>query len=136
MDRILVAGSEELEAVDEIGPKTAAAIRRFAEQPSNVELVGRLRAVGLSLEAAAVAAPAAVSPFAGKTIVLTGTFPHRSRTEAKTLLESLGARIAASVSSKTDLVVAGASAGSKLSRARELGIEVIDPEELERLLAG
>jgi DNA ligase (NAD+) len=136
VDRLVAASAEELEAVEEIGPKTAGAVRHFAEQPANLELLERLRAAGVCLEAAAPAPRAAGgSPFRGKTIVLTGTLPGRTRAEAKALVESLGGRVAASVSRKTDLVVAGEAAGSKLAQARELDIEVVDPEEFERRLA-
>lgn len=136
MDRVLAASVEELEAVDEIGPKTAGAIRHFAEQKANLELLERLRAAGVAMEAEApLSRTVATSPFSGKTVVITGTLPGRSRDEAKALVESLGARVASSVSRKTDLVVAGEAAGSKLARARELGIEVIEPDEFERLVA-
>ena len=136
MDRLLQADAEELEAVEEIGPATAAAIRGFAEQPANLELLERLQDAGVTMQAAA-AAPRAEgsSPFHGLTIVLTGALPGRSRGEAKAQLEALGARVAGSISRKTDLVVAGAAAGSKLARARELGVEIIDPDEFERRLA-
>jgi DNA ligase (NAD+) len=135
-ERIVAASAEELEAVDEIGPKTAAAVRHFAEQPANLELLERLRAAGVSMRAAAPARPAAAaSPFEGKTVVITGTLPGRTRDEAKAAIEALGARVAASVSGKTDLLVAGESGGTKLAKARELGVEVIDAEEFERRLA-
>ena len=82
-----------------------------------------------------LAASPAASPFAGKTVVLTGTLPARSRGEAKEAIERLGGRVAAGVSGKTDLVVAGDGAGSKLDRARLLGIRVMGPEEFEEALA-
>lgn len=136
MDRLLEAGVEELEAVEDIGPATAAAIRRFAEQPANLELLQRLRRAGLSMQAASPPPRAdASSPFHGLTVVLTGTLPTLTRQEAREHLESVGARVSGSVSRKTDLVVAGSSAGSKLTQARELGIDVIDPAEFERRLA-
>jgi DNA ligase (NAD+) len=135
MEALLGATPEELEAVDEIGPKTAAAVRAFAEQPSNLALIRRLLAAGVGLEPGedAAAAPAA-SPLRDKTVVFTGALPGRSRDEAKVLVESLGGRVAGSVSSKTDLVVAGETSGSKLDQARELGIRILTPEEFERLL--
>jgi DNA ligase (NAD+) len=77
---------------------------------------------------------AAGSPFRGKTVVITGTLPGRSREEAATLIEAGGGRVTSSVRKKTDIVIAGDAAGSKLSRAEELGIRVVDPEEFERLL--
>lgn len=138
LERLLEADAERIEAVAEIGPKTAEALRRFAEQPANRELIERLRRAGVSTEASPeerAAAPAADSPLAGKTVVLTGTLPGRTRDEAKSLIESLGGRVASSVSRKTDLVVAGQAAGSKLERARELGLMVLDAEGFERLVA-
>jgi DNA ligase (NAD+) len=136
MEGLLAASAEELEAVDGIGPKTAAAVRHFAEQQTNLDLLERLRAIGLDPRALRPAAPAvADSPFRGKTVVLTGALPGRTRQEAKALVEALGGRVASSVSRKTHLVVAGDAAGSKLDRARELGVEVIDAEEFERRAA-
>jgi DNA ligase (NAD+) len=136
MERLSAATAEELEAVEEIGPKIAAAVRHFAEQPGNVELIRRLRDAGVEMRSAvpAPARRAVPSSFAGKTVVLTGTLPHRSRAEAAALIESAGARVATSVSRSTDLVVAGRDAGAKLAQARALGIEVIDAEEFERRL--
>jgi len=136
MERLLEATAEELEEVDEIGPKTAGAVRLFAEQPANRELIRRLAEAGVDPqeEAPPLSLSATPSPFHDKAVVLTGALPDRSRQEAKKLIESLGGRVVTSVSRKTDLVVAGDAAGSKLTRARELGVEVIDPAEFERLL--
>ena len=133
-DAIVAATEEELEAVDEIGPKTAAAVLHFAGQSRNLDLLQRLSAAGVSMQAEAPSTPAATSPFRGKTVVITGTLPERTRDETRKLIESLGARVASSVSSKTDLVIAGDTAGSKLTKARQLGIRIIAPPELERLL--
>jgi DNA ligase (NAD+) len=130
---LFAADADTLEAIDEIGPKTAAALRRFADQAANRELIERLKAAGLSMQGEKPEA-GGEAPLAGKTIVLTGTLAGRSRGEVKKRLESLGARVASSVSRKTDLVVAGEAAGSKLAKARELGIEVIGDEGLDRLL--
>jgi DNA ligase (NAD+) len=136
IERVLTAGEEELEAVEDIGPKTATAVRHFADQPANLELIDRLRSAGVKMLAEPRAAAADVSsPFAGKTVVLTGTLPNRTRGEAKRLIEALGARVASSVGGKTDLVVAGESAGSKLAKARKLGVEIIGPDEFERLVS-
>jgi len=133
------ASVEELLGFDEIGPKTAASIRLFFNQTANRELIGRLAGAGVSMDAtpeereAAARAPA--TSVAGRTVVLTGSLPGRSREEVKALLESLGARVSGSVSRETDLVVAGDSPGSKLEKARSLGVTVIGPEEFERMLA-
>ncbi len=134
--RLMRAGVEELEAVEDIGPATAAAIRRFAEQPANLELLGRLRKAGVSMQAVTpVPQAGASSLFLGLTVVLTGTLPGLTRDEAKARVEALGARVSGSISRKTDLVIAGTAAGSKLAHARELGVEIIDPAEFERRLA-
>jgi DNA ligase (NAD+) len=134
---LVAAPAEALEALEEIGPKTASAVRHFFDQDANRELISRLDAAGVSTRAAPEElkpATAESSPFAGKTVVLTGSLPGRTRSESKALIESLGGRVAGSVSKKTDLVVAGEDAGSKLAKARDLGIRVIDPDEFESLL--
>jgi DNA ligase (NAD+) len=132
------AEPEALEALDEIGPKTAAAVRHFFEQQDNRDLIVRLERAGVLTSTPGWegrASAAATSPFAGKTVVLTGALPGRSRSEAKALIESLDGRVAGSVSRKTDLVVAGAEAGSKLDKARKLGVSIVGPEEFEAMLA-
>lgn len=137
MEALTSASEERLLRVPDIGPKTARAVRVFFEQAANRDLVGRLAAAGVNLVATSderAAEPPVSSPFAGKTVVLTGTLPGRSRAEATDLVIRLGGRVATSVSRKTDWVVAGEDAGSKLDRARALGIPVLGPEEFERLL--
>jgi DNA ligase (NAD+) len=145
-DRLEAATEEELQAIDEIGPKTARSIRTFLDQPANRELLRRLREAGVKLEALPEErAPARTedarddgstgSPFHRKTVVLTGALPGRSREEAKALIEAAGGRVSSSVSPRTDMVVAGEKAGSKLEKAVRLGIKVVDADELERLLA-
>jgi DNA ligase (NAD+) len=138
MQALAEASEERLQAVEEIGPKTAASLRLFFEQPRNRELVRRLAGAGVTMSATREerAGPGAASPFAGKTVVLTGTLPGRTRDEAKEIVERLGGKVAGSVSRKTDLVVSGDEAGTKLDRARELGIAVIGPDEFERMIAG
>jgi DNA ligase (NAD+) len=127
--------AEELEALDEIGPKTAETVNLFFEQPANRELIERLERAGLTTEGEIRETAPADSPFSGKTVVLTGTFPTLSRSDAKARIEALGGRVAGSVSKKTDLLVAGEAAGSKLVKARDLGVEVMDAVDLEALLA-
>lgn len=138
LSAILDAEQDALEAVDEIGPKTAAAVHDFAAQGANRELVERLAAAGVSMVARPEELPRQAdpsSPFAGKTVVLTGKLPGRSRTEAKRFIEARGGRVSSSVSRATDLVLAGEAAGSKLDRARELGIPLMSPEDFESLIA-
>lgn len=136
IDKLTAATTEELEAVEEIGPKTASAVHLFAAQQANRDLLSRLRRAGVRMEVDPEERPAASadSPFHGKTVVLTGALPEISRDEARSSIEAAGGRVASSVSRKTDLVVAGSAAGSKLDRARELGIRIIGPEEFRRLL--
>ena len=122
-----------------LGEQTAPAVHAYFQSPQARKTFGDLRALGVSLDSLDYRDPAEQpakidSPFAGKTIVLTGTLERYERGELKAILENLGARVSGSVSSKTDLVIAGESAGSKLDKARELGVEVWDEETLIRNL--
>jgi len=134
---IAEAPLEALETLEDVGPKTATNVREFFEQPLNLDLVRRLEAAGVNTIALAEERrmqPEGSVPLRGKTFVLTGTLPQRTREEARSAIEDLGGRVVQSVSRKTDFVVAGADAGSKLARARELGIAILDPDEFDRLL--
>jgi DNA ligase (NAD+) len=124
---------EAMNAVPGVGPIIAEAVHRFFRTPRNRHLVERLEALGLGM----TEPDAAVSdgPFQGMTIVLTGTLPTLSRSEATALVERAGGHVSGSVSKKTSLVVAGAEAGSKLEKANSLGIPVIDEDELLRRVA-
>ena len=140
LDAIMDATPEQLLEVADVGPIVAQSVRTFFDQPHNREVVEQLRkpepdGCGLIW---AEGEPAAVAPkpLAGKTFVITGTLPTLSRDEAKDLLEAAGAKVAGSVSKKTSYLVAGAEAGSKLDKARELGIEILDETGLMALLAG
>ncbi len=135
MDAIMDATVEQLEAVPDVGPVVARSIRTFFDQPHNREVVEQLRACGIHWPEGEPAAQA-VHALTGKTVVLTGTLPNLSRDEAKDRLEAVGAKVAGSVSKKTHYVVAGAEAGSKLDKARELGIPVLDEAGLLQLLDG
>jgi DNA ligase (NAD+) len=134
LDAIMAASEEDLLQVADVGPIVAQSIRTFFEQAHNREVVEQLRACGVRWEEGE---PAARAPqvLAGKTLVLTGTFPTLKRDEAKDLLEAAGAKVAGSVSKKTDYVVAGEDAGSKLEKARELGVAVIDEAGMLALLS-
>ncbi|HEU4699697.1 MAG TPA: NAD-dependent DNA ligase LigA, partial [Gemmatimonadales bacterium] len=130
MDALMNASSEALHDVPGVGPTIADAVEAFFREPRNRELVARLQQAGLNLiEPHAAATGGALT---GKTYVLTGTLPTLSRTQATELIERAGGRVAGSVSKKTDAVVAGADAGSKLEKAQTLGVEVIDEAELLR----
>jgi DNA ligase (NAD+) len=135
LDAVMDASEDQLLEVADVGPIVAQSIRTFFDQAHNREVVEQLRACGLTWEEGepAVLAP---KPLAGKTFVLTGTFPTLSRDQAKDLLEAAGAKVAGSVSKKTDYVVAGAEAGSKLDKAQALGVVVIDEAAMNALLQG
>ena len=134
MDAIMDATLDQLLQVADVGPIVAQSVRTFFDQPHNREVVEQLRACGVTwLEGEPVAG--ASLPLAGQTFVLTGTLPTLSRDQAKDMLEALGAKVAGSVSKKTHCVVAGAEAGSKLDKAQELGIQVLDEAGLLALVA-
>jgi len=135
LDAIMNASEEALLEVDDVGPVVAQSIRTFFDQAHNREVVEQLRACGVTWEEGAPA-ERAPQPLSGKTFVITGTLPTLGRDEAKDLLEAAGGKVAGSVSKKTDYVVAGAEAGSKLTKALELGVKVIDETELMELLNG
>ncbi len=133
LDAIMDAPLEQLLEVRDVGPTVAQSLRTFFDQPHNREVVEQLRACGVHWEEGAPA-ERATQPLAGKTFVLTGTFPTLKREQAKEMLEAAGAKVAGSVSKKTDYVVAGEEAGSKLDKARELGVAVIDEAAMTALL--
>ncbi len=135
LDALMDATVEQLLRVHDVGPVVAQSIHLFFAQAHNREVVQQLRAAGVHWSEGAPAADEAVLPLAGKTLVLTGTLPTLSRDEAKARIESRGGKVAGSVSRKTDYVVAGAEAGSKLDKARELGVVVLDEAGLFELLA-
>ena len=137
LDRLLDATPEQLLEVHDVGPIVAQSLRSFFDQPHNREVVAQLRAAGVAWEEGeGSAAASAPKPLAGKTFVLTGTLPTLSREQAKEMLEAAGAKVSGSVSKKTDWVVAGAEAGSKLDKAHELGVAVLGEAELLALLSG
>lgn len=129
MDAIMAATKEELAAVKYIGGTTAESLTTWFAQPANQGLIQSLKEAGLNMVQAPKEVPSVSSPFAGKTVVLTGTLSGMSRNEAKALLESLGASVAGSVSKKTDLVIYGVKAGSKLAKAQELGVVTMPEAE-------
>jgi DNA ligase (NAD+) len=133
MDKLMAASKEELIFINEIGEKMASSIVNFFEQEEAQDLIKELTDYGVNMEykgAKPVSTIDSDSVFAGKTVVLTGKLEQLSRTEAKEKIEALGGNVAGSVSKKTHLVIAGEDAGSKLTKAHELGIEVWDEEKL------
>ncbi len=135
MEALMRAPEGELEQVEEVGPRIAASIRIFFSEAANRDLVRRLRAAGLDPRQEP-RAPTTPQTLAGKKLVLTGTLPHFSREEMKARIEAAGGKVTGAVSAKTDYVVAGAEAGSKLEKARELGVAVLDEAGIEALLEG
>jgi DNA ligase (NAD+) len=133
LDKIAAASEETLQSVEDVGPKVAAGIRQFFEEDRNRELVERLREAGLMFNHQV--AKHNETPLTGLTFVLTGTLPNLTREEAKARIEAAGGRVASSVSRKTSFVVAGADAGSKLAKAEQLGIPVLDEDGLESRLS-
>ncbi|WIV99932.1 NAD-dependent DNA ligase LigA [Kinneretia aquatilis] len=135
IDALMDASVEQLLQVRDVGPIVAQSIHTFFAQPHNREVVEQLRAAGLSWdEGEGAAAQTGLQPLAGKTLVLTGTLPTLSRDAAKDLIEAAGGKVSGSVSKKTHYVVAGEEAGSKLDKARELGVTVLDEAGLQALL--
>ncbi|WP_454764088.1 NAD-dependent DNA ligase LigA [Cupriavidus campinensis] len=134
LDNLLAADEAALLEVNDVGPVVAQSIANFLGEPHNVEVIEQLRAAGVHWPESEPAARAPL-PLAGKTFVLTGTLPTLSREDAKERLEAAGAKVAGSVSKKTDYVVAGAEAGSKLEKAQTLGVAVIDEDGMLKLLA-
>jgi DNA ligase (NAD+) len=135
MAGILDASLEDLQTVPEIGPVVAASVRAFAEEPHNRALIDKLGAAGVNMisqqpEPSVVAA----GPLTGKTFVLTGTLPSMTRDEATAEIEGRGGKVSGSVSRKTSYVVAGEEAGSKLDKARTLGVPVLTEEEFKALI--
>lgn len=131
LDAIMSASLDELQQVTEVGPRVGDAIVEFFAEPRNRELVERLRSAGLRFTRVRKVRG---TKLAGKTFVLTGTLPNLSRDEAKKLIENAGGKVSGSVSKKTDFVVAGSDAGSKLDKAKELGVQIIDEDGLQGLL--
>jgi DNA ligase (NAD+) len=133
LDNLLAADVESLQQVHDVGPVVAQSIADFLAEAHNREVIEQLRACGVHWAEQQPLAATAL-PFSGKTFVLTGTLAALSREEAKEKLEALGAKVSGSVSKKTDYVVAGVEAGSKLDKARELGVAVLDEQQFLALL--
>jgi DNA ligase (NAD+) len=139
---LATAEPEGIAALHGIGPEISSSLQQWHANPSNTKLLEDLRAVGLSLEANASELNAnstgegnSSGALLGKTLVLTGTLPNLSRSDAKTLIEAAGGKVSGSVSKKTDYLVAGEAAGSKLSKAESLGVEILTEAELQKLLS-
>jgi DNA ligase (NAD+) len=134
LDRVLEASEAQLLEVNDVGPIVAQSIHTFFAQPHNREIVEQLRACGIAWKEDDGTADTTPKPLLGKTFVLTGTLPTLSRDAAKDMIEAAGGKVSGSVSKKTHFVVAGEEAGSKLDKARELGVALLDEAGLLALL--
>jgi DNA ligase (NAD+) len=135
IDPLAAASPEVLEEVDGIGPQTAQSVRDWFADPRSLALLEKFRAAGLPFAAAAPAEPAGGRLLSGLTFVITGTLPTLSRDEAKAFIETHGGKVTGSVSKRTDYLVAGEKAGSKLTKAQQLGVAILDEAALQRLAA-
>lgn len=137
IDALMAASLEDLQKVPEIGPVVAAVVRAYFDEPRNRELVERLRAAGVTMEGPVTIRPGAGAeqgPLAGKTFVITGTLDAMSREDAEEAIQKRGGRVSGSVSRKTSYLVAGRDAGSKLEKARALGVETLDEPAFVKLI--
>ena len=132
LDKLANATAEELVEAEEVGPRVAEAIQEFFHEPRNREVIEKLRDAGLQFTQEQARKPE--GKLTGKQFVLTGTLPTYSRDQAKRMIEDSGGRVVGSVSKKTDYVVAGADPGSKLEKARALGVKILDEAGLRDLL--
>jgi len=139
LEGIMAASKVDLESIDGMGPKTAAAVHDFFKNPDNRQVIEQLLANGVSImDTPEESVPqemgtAAPSPFMGKTVVLTGSLEEMTRSDAKKILQALGAKVTSSISSKTDFLVAGASAGSKLTKAQALWVTILDEAQFRKM---
>jgi len=134
LDRLQEATQEELEEVEDVGPRVAASVHAFFAQSSNQKLIDRLRSARLNFTEPQAGVPPASGPFAGKTFVLTGILDGFTRDEAVELIRTRGGRVSGSVSRKTDYVLAGATPGSKAKKAREMGVALVSERDFRKML--
>jgi DNA ligase (NAD+) len=133
LEDLRAASVETLTAAEDVGEVIARSLAQWFAEDRNRRLLDRLRAAGLNCRSALFRPAAAGGPFAGKTFVLTGTLPTLTREQATARIEALGGKVSGSVSQKTDYVLAGESAGSKLEKARKLGVRIISEAEFCQL---
>ncbi|MBR0366745.1 MAG: hypothetical protein IJH94_08140 [Clostridia bacterium] len=132
IDALMDAEAEEMAEINDVGPVMAQSVAEFFRQPQNIEFLDRLRFAGVNC--VDEGREAEDTRFAGKTFVLTGTLDNYKRSEAAKIIESFGGKTSSSVSKKTDYVLAGAEAGSKLTKAQSLGVTIITEQEFEEML--
>jgi DNA ligase (NAD+) len=137
MDAILEAPLELLQGVPDVGPVVAASVRAFADEPHNRALITKLAQAGVNMTSQQPAVEVvAKGPLAGKSLVLTGTLSTMTREEAQAAVERMGGKVSGSISRKTSYLVVGADAGSKLEKARQLGVRELTEEEFRKLIMG
>src|SRR5258707_7707759 len=135
MDALMTATEEEMTGISGVGPSTAKSVVDWFADPDHHAMIEKLRAAGVRLTASADDSKPRSDALAGLTFVLTGTLPNMGRDEAADLIESHGGKVSSSVSKKTSYVVAGEAAGSKLDKAQEFGVKIIDEDGLHALIA-
>jgi DNA ligase (NAD+) len=133
LDDLFAAGPTRLAEVEDIGEVIAESLAQWHDDPRNRDLLARLRNAGVNFRSSLYNPAAALGPFAGKTFVLTGTLPTMTREDASAKIEALGGKVSGSVSKKTDFVLAGEEAGSKLEKAQKLGVKIIDEAEFVKM---
>jgi DNA ligase (NAD+) len=134
IEKIAAASVDELDAIHEIGPAVAESIHAWFREPVHIDIVERLKAAGVKTDVDAASTAELDERFVGKTFVLTGKLEQFTRDEAAKLIEQRGGRVSSSVSKKTDFVVAGSDAGSKLTKAESLGVAVLSEDEFSKLI--
>jgi len=136
LDNIFAASAEQLTEAEDIGEVIAQSLVNWHGEARNQKLIERLRAAGLNFKSELYQPAAEAGPLAGKTFVLTGTLPTLKREEAAAKIETLGGKVSGSVSKKTDFVLAGDEAGSKLDKAQKLGVKIISEAEFLKMSGG
>jgi DNA ligase (NAD+) len=134
IDNLLAASEEDLAAAEDVGPVIAASVYRFLHSPQGQRAIDRLRAAGVDMSAPRRATPPATGPLAGKSLVVTGTLQKYTREQIEDLIAACGGHAASSVSKKTDYLIAGEKAGSKLDKARQLGVTILTEAEFDALI--
>ena len=136
LDAVFAASVDQLTETEDVGEVIAESIVQWYDDPRNRQLIDRLRKAGINFKSSLHSPKAAAGPFAGKTFVLTGTLPTLTREDANAKIEALGGKVSSSVSKKTDYVLAGDEAGSKLDKAQKLGVKIIDEKEFLKMCGG
>src|SRR5690606_16860873 len=134
IEKLAAASVEELDAIHEIGPAVAESIYAWFREPVHIDIVERLKAAGVKTDVDAASTADLDERFVGKTFVLTGKLEQYTRDEAAKLIEQRGGRVSSSVSKKTDFVIAGSDAGSKLTKAESLGVAILSEDEFAKLI--